>query len=352
MMHLQHLFLCLLLLLLFNPFAQAQKGNVPQNTGFINIEIASCKERKIDIIIRNTSQKDADNNPNMTVLEFEIMMRVKGEEEIPMRFANDKTKIVAEQYEELLPAILRVELLKTKLSAFTGTLSRKEQGIDFDENGTYKKSVKDMLKSVLNPVYSKDTVDVLISYSAQQGKKNAACFKIGTADELTADEGEKDKFLDVSKKIRITELIWYIDIDNCTDVNKLVAALKDSVEMVQKNKGHYYFYLSDPSKKAYIADSRKKDNYEDLLEQIRRIEPGRAATEEDEETVKAQIKKIYLEVEDGDLKKENVRIVFTLPNNNKGAWPSAVDEACIKNEKDDPKQIFDPKFYNCEMEEF
>ncbi|PSJ72158.1 hypothetical protein C7N43_35630, partial [Sphingobacteriales bacterium UPWRP_1] len=70
----------------------------------------------------------------------------------------------------------------------------------FDENEVYNKPVKDMLRSVLKPLYSKDTVTVLISYAPQKAEK-IACFKIGTADELTADDGYKAIFLDVQKKL-------------------------------------------------------------------------------------------------------------------------------------------------------
>lgn len=280
-------------------------------------------------------------------IPFIFSFTTKGKKNDPtlMRYANCdqgefKSLIVTDTYDELKKRAtfnLRISgsILKSKTK-----LDYREPVEDalFEDNQTKYTPISYYLRQL----FKYDTSIVWLAFYAQREPKEYSILSQEDYLKTPSAPTYATKLIDNTQS---KELFIYLDIDNCTDIDRLISVVKEKVEAIKNNEGNYYIYLSNPSNKPYICDSKKGDDYKDLLANIRRIDPGRAQLENDVEAISKEIDLLYATLK---LKISGVQFLFVLPTaKNKEQFSSKFS---VINSKLKSTEFIKPDFVDCNLQ--
>jgi len=341
-----------LLMLCFVIKAQDAKFKNQKHLPVIQLNACDIEDRVVSINLKINGFKEHNINPTINLIEFGLYIKKNGVEN-SLRFANNKALIVNNQFEELPEAKFKVNILKSELPD-PGRLDYKYDIDSKDlKDGIYQVSILELFKKLFTgtTLANGDNTVYLAVYPNRTKTKDPLELVITASKDVLNTNGIVSELIPSGKKIPVSNYFLYIDIDNCTDHNLLISAIKDSLEAVLKVNGQYYLYLSNPSSEAYTAVSSEKidevEPYESILNEIRRIEPGRAQIDKDINNLNEVISNIIKEAKNKKIKPEELRFVFLLPANSfehKTKWLNKMSDVA----KEKGFKVT-PYFYDCSM---
>ncbi len=153
----------------------------------------------------------------MYTIDFGFYIKKKGVEQ-HLRFANNRSLIVNNQYAELNEAKLRVQILKTDLP----NPDRLGYSYDIDskdlKDGAYQISMLDLFKKLIFGINfaNGETPVHLIAYPNNKSSEPLE-LKITAQKEPLSSSDMPFLLIPAGKKIPVSNYFLYIDIDECMD---------------------------------------------------------------------------------------------------------------------------------------